>query len=275
MDQQLNKMKKVFWILALAATVFVFSCTEENENEGDNLSQQILGKWMLTKIDGKEVPTNEKLVYTVESATKGYVSASRVDFSDSVLRWTNHQPCEIAIDGNKITITGELNKTTTFVAEMDIRSISSTEMSAESEYTVYHNGRPLYTSCGLALLEKVSKDYSADILGQWEGHVTNNEGSEFDDGELHRWEYLSDGTYIYYMLDSDSNWVQSDSEFSEYFVDGTLLCTRWKNVGDGEVENREWWEIASISNGTMNWTALRQKEDGTTYTATFHMTKTQ
>ncbi len=57
---------------------------------------------------------------------------------------------------------------------------------------------------------------------------------------------------------------------SEYFVDGTLLCSRWKNVGNDK-ENRESWEIASIENDVMNWTALRRNADGTTYTATFSM----
>jgi len=33
------------------------------------------------------------------------------------------------------------------------------------------------------------------------------------------------------------------------------------------------WEIASVENGKMKWTALRQKEDGSTYTTTFEMTK--
>lgn len=48
---------------------------------------------------------------------------------------------------------------------------------------------------------------------------------------------------------------------------------RWKNNGENTVENREWWEIASIEDGVMNWTALRQHEDGTTYNATFSMTR--
>ena len=61
---------------------------------------------------------------------------------------------------------------------------------------------------------------------------------------------------------------------AEYFVDGSLLCTRWKNVGS-DIENRESWEIASIQNGKMEWTALRQKADGTTYTATFSMTRVE
>jgi hypothetical protein len=53
-------------------------------------------------------------------------------------------------------------------------------------------------------------------------------------------------------------------------VDGNLLCMRWINNG---AEYREWWEIASIEDNVMSWTALRKKADGTTYTASFSMTK--
>ena len=47
-------------------------------------------------------------------------------------------------------------------------------------------------------------------------------------------------------------------EFQDYFLDGTLLATRWKDVGDAEL--REWWEIVSISGDEMVWKALRQNE---------------
>ena len=60
----------------------------------------------------------------------------------------------------------------------------------------------------------------------------------------------------------EGEWVPSGDEISEYFVDGTLLCTRW---GNNEQENREWWEIASIKDGVMKWKALRENEDGTTF----------
>ena len=62
------------------------------------------------------------------------------------------------------------------------------------------------------------------------------------------------------------------NSMAEYFVDGVLMCMRWKNVGN-DIEYRESWEIASIENGKMNWTAIRQKTDGSTYTATFQMSK--
>ena len=129
----------------------------------------------------------------------------------------------------------------------------------------------LLSECSLRVGGKIKADYAEPILGTWEGHVTNSEGSEFDDGETHRWEYKADGTYVYYVKDGD-DWVPSANDLNEYFVDGILLATRWI---DNDVENREWWEIASIKDGVMKWTALRQKEDGTTYTATFEMKKVE
>ncbi|MBR7049146.1 MAG: hypothetical protein IKI16_04765 [Prevotella sp.] len=66
--------------------------------------------------------------------------------------------------------------------------------------------------------------------------------------------------------------MNSNDALAEYFVDGTLLCTRWKKTIDSN-ELREWWEIESIKDGVMKWTALRMRENGTTYTATFQMTK--
>lgn len=58
---------------------------------------------------------------------------------------------------------------------------------------------------------------------------------------------------------------------NEYFVAGNLLCARWVENG---TENREWWEM-TIDGDTMNWTALREVDDGSTFTATFEMSKVE
>lgn len=102
--------------------------------------------------------------------------------------------------------------------------------------------------------------------------VTSDE-DDHTDGELHRWEYKADGTYVYYRM-VDGDWKGDIDFLSDYFVDGTLLCTRWKKTADSE-EIREWWEIESIQDGKMKWKALRMRDDNTTYTATFEMTKVQ
>ena len=56
---------------------------------------------------------------------------------------------------------------------------------------------------------------------------------------------------------------------SEYFVAGSLLCTRWE-IDDQSY--REWWEI-SIQGNTMYWVGLRQDEGGKTTRVSFQMNK--
>ncbi len=243
------------------------SCDKDKSDE-ETLSQQMLGKWVLDN-----VTTNEKVVYTFESETKGYISASRLDYSETHVRWADHVPCDVKMDGNNITLMGHLSKTTSFMAEIMVKSSSKTEMLTDLKYTVYYNGDSLYGNSGTASWTKVENDYSQDILGTWEGRVTSSGGSEYDDGKPHRWEYLNDGSYVYWSQEDNGQWTAGTSVFSQYFVDGTLLCTRWKNVGEDEVEHREWWEISSISESEMNWVGFRQRENGGIDTVTFSMTK--
>ncbi len=83
-----------------------------------------------------------------------------------------------------------------------------------------------------------------------------------DGGQEHRWEFKDDGTFVFYIKNNKGIWEAKDDEYAEYFVAGDLLCTRWKNAGEGTVENREWWEIATASEKSMVWTALRENADG-------------
>ena len=120
------------------------------------------------------------------------------------------------------------------------------------------------------LLVRVTSDYANDIIGMWEGQVTRDLG-DATNGELHRWECKADGTYVFYSK-VNGEWTAVPAFRADYFVDGTLLCTRWQDTADSE-ELREWWEIESIKGGVMKGTALRLREDGRTYTATFQMSK--
>ena len=206
-----------------------------------DIEKMIIGSWIVAERKGQPALTNEKSVFTFESPTKAYVSASFNARPELGIEWLNMLESEVEIKGNKVTITrkggGEATSKETVITEEQIRFV------------------------------KVKDDYSKDILGTWEGHCTS-EGSVYDDGQEHRWEYKEDGTYVYYHKDGD-NWVPSDDKLNDYFVDGNLLCTRW---GDGNTEDREWWEI-TIDGDTMNWTALRENEGGSTFTATFEMNK--
>lgn len=57
-----------------------------------------------------------------------------------------------------------------------------------------------------------------------------------------------DGKNIAYNL-IDGQWVQEESEYDEYFVDGNLMITRWKL--SGRDEERQNCIIESYDNGTL------------------------
>lgn len=98
------------------------------------------------------------------------------------------------------------------------------------------------------------KDYALDVCSH--PHLLHN--------SVH-------GTYVYYCCD-EGQWKVSANTKNEYFVDGTLICTRWTDpVNYPGQELREWWEITSIENGVMTWKAVRTRQDGTTFVVTFTM----
>ena len=265
------------WVMAAAlicsSTVFTSCSNDDNSvDPAKNLSEKIIGKWMQAEINGEPVPTDIKSVYTFVSTTKAFASASKNNFTKSDSRWSVNLEYAVVIDGNNVKLTANPNESVTLTNELAITAINDTELFCNFKHTTLRNGQITGYADDIRRYEKITNDYSEAVLGTWEGHVTNSEGSVYDDGETHRWEYKADGTYVYYEKDGD-DWVPyKGNTLNEYFVDGVLLCTRWI---DNDVENREWWEIVSIKDGVMKWKGLRQKEDGTTYTATFEMKKVE
>ena len=260
------------WVMAATlicgASVFT-ACSSNDDNPAQsdlNLSEKIIGKWMVEELDGEACPTNWKTVLTFVSPTKAYGSLS--DFFS--MSWNVKVLADVTIDGNKVSVVSKDGNTSN-VLDCTILSITEDEMLMSSDWNVYVDGTSVqHEVYGKERYARITSDFQNDILGTWEGKVTSAE-DEHTDGELHRWEYKADGTYVYYNKEG-AEWVANNDVLAEYFVDGTLLCTRWKKTADSE-ELREWWEIESIKDGVMKWKALRQREDGTTYTATFEMTK--
>jgi len=260
-------MKKLFMVLA--ATVICGAClfTSCKKDEDLKIEEKIIGKWMPADIDGQPVLTDKKSVYTFVSASKAYMSVSTNPQQGEGTVWNDQKELDVTISGNTMTLTNHSDEHTTMVEEFTVTAINGSEFTANHKLTVKVDGSVVLSNEGVIRFVKQTADYSAAILGTWQGHCTSA-GSVFDDGQEHRWQYNADGTYVYYVKDGD-NWVPGDNTLNEYFVDGTLLCTRWVDNGQ---ENREWWEI-SINGNRMNWTALRQNADGTTFTATFEMEK--
>ena len=268
-------MKRLFQ-LVIAATIIcdatVLTSCSNNDNEPVTpdlkVAEKIIGKWIVADIGGKPVMTNDKSVYTFVSATKAYMSVSINPRQGEEAVWNEQKELDVAISGNKMTLTNRPDAQTTMVEEFNFTAIDDKEFTANHKITVTAGSNVALANEGVIHFTKVTSDFSAAIIGTWQGHCTS-EGSVYDDGQEHQWQFLADGKYVYYAKDGEGNWMAYNDEVSQYFVDGSLFCSRW---GNGGVYNREWWEI-SIANGKMNWTALRANEDGSTFTATFEMTK--
>ncbi len=275
-------MKKYFYlmlaaILTCGASVFT-SCTNGNGDnpvvpvEPDlNVAEKIIGRWMIAERNGQPVPTNQKQVFNFTSATKVFVSLSISAKPGMPSSWADNLESDVTINGDFVTITGHPDETTTILDENEITSINDNEFTTKRKLTMTKNGEVSFSTEMTLRFVKVTADYCTDIFGMWEGRMTS-EQSEYGDVETHRWEYMTDDTFNFFHK-VDGQWQISDDDYADYFVAGNLLCTRWKNAGAGNEEHREWWEIESIENGVMKWKALRQREDGSTYTATFEMKK--
>lgn len=264
------------------------------------LAEKLIGKWMVADIEGKPALTNRKTVLTFVSATKAYMSRSfdkpdNGEGMDSDKKpefepgqgpdpaagpgkpgWDDYEEFDVTINGIQVTLdkveqSGRQLSNTYLISEIsDSEFICDFTLPAPPDGPEGEDGNK-EVKIERQRFEKIEADYEQAAIGLWEGKVTSEE-DEYTDGKLHRWELKEDGTYLYFRQDETGAWVDDVNEFADYFIDGTLLCMRWKNLGEAEMdEHREWWEIESINDGVMKWKALRQREDGSTYTATFSM----
>lgn len=267
----LTATRTLAFAMVLCSTGVFTACSNDDDKESPDkpLSEKLLGKWMILELKGQPCPTNLKAVITFLSPTEAYGSLSDF-FTPS---WNSHATAKVVIDGTKVELTAKEDEHITHITKVNISRITDTDMWLSSDWAAYSDGKEIiHEAYDNERYERITNDYAKDVIGTWEGKVTSDK-DEHTDGELHRWEYKADGTYVYYSM-VNGEWTSSNDNLSNYFVDGTLLCTRWQKTPDSE-EIREWWEIESIQNGKMKWKALRQPdlESDYTFIATFEMTK--
>ena len=258
-------------ILICGASVFT-ACSGNDDNPAPpdlNLSEKIIGKWVFYDRNGELTPTNKKRIFTFVSTTKAYVSASRNTETEPGGKRSDHSEADVAISGNKVNVTTYPDEHTTVVDEFTVTAIDDKELTANVKVIVTVDGTVERVTESILRLTKVTADYSAAILGLWEcqgitGGETNNDNNA-------RLEFLADGTYRFYRHSDDGIWSLVPRLRNEYFVDGNLLCTRWQ--AEGEQMSYEWWEITSAADRRMQWTALRQRPDGTTFQQAVAWTK--
>lgn len=242
------KQKIITMFAAAALLLGMTGCVAEDNpssNGMDVLKQSLVGKWLYLESDGNLVETSESSVTTffMEGSTlKACISISMKDYG----LWAYKQPADVLVDGDKITVTMQKDDITT-VEELTGITVSGDDLRYTSRYTILRNGEvvdvlgPYRLRC-----TKVYDDYSQIFIGRWEGTVTSDFGCIVD--HLFCEEYLPNGTNIEYEL-KDGHWVEVKADYAEYFIDGNLLCTRWKYPG--KEEERENSIFESYDGGTM------------------------
>ena len=255
------------WVMAAAlicsSTVFTSCSNDDNSvDPAKNLSEKIIGKWMTADRYGQPAPTNKKKVFNIVSTTKAYMSASLISLPEVGSYWIDVIENDVDISGNKVTLTNHPDEHRTVVEEYTVTAINDKEFTANRKMTITSDGVEVVSEEGVIRYVKLTADYAEPILGLWE--CKGLKGDEtFNDGD-DRLEFFEDGTYNYYRKNDAGEWeAVTTREFQDYFVDGTLLATRWKNIDEDEL--REWWEIAYLKGDKMQWKALRANEDGSTF----------
>ena len=123
-------MKKVFMVLAatfICGACLFTSCKKDEDNNNSNVAEKIMGRWITASVDGQALPTNEKKVYNFISTTECYFSAS---LNPDGAQWIALHEADVAINGNKVTLTHRTEANQTVLEEFTITAINENEFTA-------------------------------------------------------------------------------------------------------------------------------------------------
>ena len=268
-NNKVNEMKIANKIIALALMAVVFaSCSKDDDNDPvvptqQEIESKIVGKWKTVSMDGVAVLTNDRDIITYYSDNTATISVSAFLDGLGYYAWDNKIPYIWKAEGSTV-FNKPVNTSVGLTHFQEIIEIDDNHYSYIFTKVIDPHGVEQILNWNF-IEQKVTADYSKYIIGMWEGvEVT---GYETYGNAEHRIEYKADGSYTYYNK-VDGYWVPSANVGNEYNVDGDWLATRWRPEAGADY-NYEWWDIDEIKDGTMKWSALREKEDGTRFTTTF------
>ena len=268
--------KRTLWVMAailtLCGSIMFTACSKDDDKTNttseeeptpvENVAEKIIGKWMMADKDGQPIPTDMQTVYTFTSPTQGTVSTAITAVEVLGEQWNASLPSEVSVDGTKVTLTNYPAENYKTVEEFNITDISDTNFTALHKVTMFDKNYIFAYLESTFSYVKVEQDFADKVIGLWQ--CTGIQGVETYNDANALLEFHEDGTYKYWRRDELGDWiVVTNRDYQHYFVDGSLLATRWKEAD--LPAQRELWEIVSISGQQMVWKALRLNEDGSTF----------
>ena len=290
----MKTMQKMLFGAVIVGVGMLMSCSDKKKSDfdfpTDKIDKKVIGRWVMTDIDGKALPTNGKEAFTIYSAQKGFQSAA---FGNKI--WLNKAEFKLEIEENVLFWSVQPNENVQSFHRHAINFVNDNELDATSHAIVIDNGDTIKNVGPIRTrFTRVTDDFAKEIIGTWEGKliVEQDEPAEMEKAaenkkarkgkkdktvedvqpvnieELHRWQYNTDGTFAHY-LKTGENWELTSNTVSEYFVYGKLLCSRWADSTGGD---SECWDI-EIKDDAMKWAALRLNEDGSLYATSLDLTR--
>lgn len=250
-------MKK-FNLLVLALIVMIMSSCMRDEPKKITL-EDILGSWILYGIvDAPVVETDDAFVMDIQGDRK-------IEFSkrSPENRWISN-PLDYTYHDETLTITGE--------------SLAGEQIEVQLKLGHYANGQMPFTVVNYVvdgqpevdtkkyIIKKANFDNKELILGTWEGYEVDADKKQI--GETHRWEYLEEGKYIYYLeKNAEGNWIPKNDNNGKYNLYNDFLVSEYENnAGTGTIDYscESWYTVIGYdqyNNGklAMVWEAVRDK----------------
>ena len=259
----MKRTKFIYAISLCLAAMVIGSCGNDDEEEPMPTTGKegpILGTWKQVIVDEETCLTNLRSVKTFYADGTEAVSNSKYSESKGGWMWSNKDKYLYSFDG-KYIVENKPNTQVAFKTEIVERTSGRIIYNKTNNTPDFKGNRE---SSGV--LAKVDNNYfEYDIIGIWKG--VEMTGYETYGDANHIIIFRADGEYTYFV-EKDGKWVPSDNVDNEYNVHGDWLATRWRPE-QGKDFNYEWWDIDYIKDGTMKWSALREKEDGTRFVTTF------
>lgn len=249
-------MKKLI-LLTISISMLFSACEKQNETDYSSL---IIGQWINTKVDNKEVLTDSVFTFEfrpdlVETCFYGH----KIDDNNSL--WVSDTAFTYSVSDNIISIEGYNLYQKYFEIEFEILSLDQNTFS----YTIpkFSIDNIDYPDQRIFTNERITSDLKTQLVGTWYGKSTNVGNL---DTSFHYWDYFEDGSYDYYFQDESGDWINKPDNLGEYFLYGDFLATNFTNdfVSNAIGSDYECWSI-SIQDSVMSWSGLRENGKITSY----------
>ncbi len=197
-------------VIFLLSSLILFSACGREDHK-----QAVLGLWVLDKVDGKYLRTNDCSVLEFRDngrefyACGLYSNAGCTDWNEG----NDYNYSFMTGDGKVLHITGNSPQNVPVKLIFSLVKISRNRMD-------YFSADYLFPGVSISQhnifsIRRVKKDFSREIEGLWEFSFG---------GTRHRWHFLKDGHQCNYVF-SDGSWQQVNDPSEPYHLYGDFLVT--------------------------------------------------